>query len=189
MYIKAGWCPVNSQAFSSTTLDLYLLLIHILLVDPSTHPSSAIMQLTFASTFAVLLAACSSALASPTPRQSCSEASRYGATSLSNSNLAPGDAFTLTWTDDCGAQYNIIPKYVDFSIVPSSGASVIIGRYDYDGGAEGISFDTTLPAYYYESGATFNVKTTLTYPNAGPTGEQVLVQGGLYTPLTITSSS
>lgn len=55
----------------------------------------------------------------------------------------------MTWTDACGDYFGIHPKYVDFHIVPVAGgngyqATEVIGRFDYDGGSEGITFDTTV---------------------------------------------
>ncbi|KAK0215501.1 hypothetical protein IW262DRAFT_1400671 [Armillaria fumosa] len=138
--------------------------------------------------------------ASPTgKRLTCAEASRFGNVQVVPTNLQPGTDFTINVNLECAVEYfGIIPRYTDFYIeVPepyNNGyePAILLARRDYTLPAPPLSptfnFTAQLPHYPYTEGASYTIFLSTTYPINGTDGSEVLIQGGVYTVVNITST-
>lgn len=152
-----------------------------------------------ATVFAFALAAVA-VHASPTDKRlSCAEASRFGNVQVVPTNLQPGTDFTINVNLECAVEYfGIIPRYTDFYIeVPepyNNGhePAILLARRDYTLPAQPLSpnfnFTAQLPHYPYTAGASYTIFLSTTYPINGTDGSEVLIQGGVYTVVNITST-
>ncbi|KAK0492592.1 hypothetical protein EDD18DRAFT_463064 [Armillaria luteobubalina] len=169
-----------------------------------------------ATVFAFALAAVA-VHASPTDKRlSCAEASRFGNVQVVPTNLQPGTDFTINVNLECAVEYfGIIPRYTDFYIeVPepyNNGhePAILLARRDYTLPAQPLSpnfnftaqvremicilgqfihFLIQLPHYPYTAGASYTIFLSTTYPINGTDGSEVLIQGGVYTVVNITST-
>ncbi|KAK0191958.1 hypothetical protein F5146DRAFT_954224 [Armillaria mellea] len=138
--------------------------------------------------------------ASPTEKRlNCAEASRFGDVQVVPTNLQPGSDFTVHVDFQCAVEwFGIIPSYTDFYIeVPepyNNGhePAILLARRDFTLPAPPLSpaltFTAQLPHSYYTAGAPYTIFLSITYPINGTDGSEVLIQGGVYTDINVTST-
>ncbi|SJL11599.1 uncharacterized protein ARMOST_15005 [Armillaria ostoyae] len=152
-----------------------------------------------ATVFAFVLAAVGANASPAGKRLVCAEASRFGNLQVVPSDLQPGTDFTVHVDFECAVEYfGIIPRYTDFYIEVPSGNNgheppILLARRDFTLPAPPLSpaltFTAQLPHYpVYFEGASYNIALNTIYPVNGTDGSEILVQGGVYAPINVTSS-
>ncbi|KAK0452083.1 uncharacterized protein EV420DRAFT_691202 [Desarmillaria tabescens] len=154
------------------------------------------MKLT--SVLAFALAAVGTSASAIGQRQFCPEASRFGNLQVVPSDLQPGTWFTIHADFSCAVNYfGIVPRYTDFYIEVPSGNNgheppILVDRREFSLPAPPLSPALTFTAQfpYYPGlfeGAAYALALHTTYPINGTDGSEILVQGGVYAGLNVTS--
>ncbi|KAK0229478.1 hypothetical protein EDD85DRAFT_889862 [Armillaria nabsnona] len=152
-----------------------------------------------ATVFAFALAAVGTNASAIGKRQSCAEASRFGNLQVVPSDLQPGTDFTIHVDFGCAVNwFGIVPRYIDFYIEVPSGNNgheppILLARRDFTLPAPPLSpaftFTAQFPHYpVFFEGASYNIALNTIYPVNGTDGSEILVQGGVYSPINVTSS-
>ncbi|KAK0449675.1 uncharacterized protein EV420DRAFT_781983 [Desarmillaria tabescens] len=131
-------------------------------------------------------------------RLGCPEASRFGGFDVTPSNLQPGTEFTINADFTCGVEYfGIVPRYTDFYIeVPENNngyePDILIARREFTLPSPPLppvlTFTARFPYYpvFFEA-AQYMIALVNTYPINGTDGSEVLIRGGVYVPINVTS--
>ncbi|KAF7364597.1 hypothetical protein MVEN_00328700 [Mycena venus] len=123
---------------------------------------------------------------------SCPEASRFGNVQVSPSTLSPGETFTVTADLTCAIQLGNTPTFLDYYISATATHTVpgpiLIARRTYDNSTSPPidKFTAVLPHWFYFADATYSLLMDNSFARAGPTGESVIITGGILTPINIT---
>ncbi|KAJ7636510.1 hypothetical protein FB45DRAFT_1001583 [Roridomyces roridus] len=137
---------------------------------------------------AAALAGLSTSLAASVP---CSEAARFGILRLSQTEVAPGESFTITTDLTCSVQLGYTPTYLEYFIdgvsTSNIGGPIFLGRTTYDASTTPPQdqLSLSLPVWYYDPNATYSVRVDDYFAQDGPTGESVIRVGGVSTPIHI----
>jgi len=158
------------------------------------YPAST-MKFAAATSF-ISLAGLVASISVPRDVKSCPEASRFGVASVvpNNTALSPGDDISISVDFTCGINtFGIVPRFLDYTIIvpPQSNngfeVPIVLARRDFPAGATSDSFTTKIPHAFFVAGAVYNIELTNTYPTNGTDGSEVLIQGGFFQPITIST--
>ncbi|KAI0261227.1 hypothetical protein BC834DRAFT_972825 [Gloeopeniophorella convolvens] len=149
------------------------------------------MKLSFASLLTFVVAA-SSAVATPTARQSCPEASRFGNLNVSPTNVSPGSVVTISADFTCAVHnFDIVPEHTDYYLevpVNNNGhePDIQLTRRVLAAGQLKDSFQVTIPTFSaYFANASYSIVLETTYPVNNSDGTQTHLVGGIEAPITL----
>ncbi|KAJ7160294.1 hypothetical protein C8R46DRAFT_1223770 [Mycena filopes] len=123
---------------------------------------------------------------------SCAEASRFGDVTVSPATLSPGKPFTVVANLRCAIQLGNTPKFLDYYIDGISrhtiSGPILLARRTYKNTTSPPvdKFTAVLPHWYYDKDATYSLRMDNSYPRLGPSGESVVIVGGILTAINIT---